>query len=336
MSEQVLEGKSTVVTGAGGGIGRAIALEMARQGARVVASDVGAALDGNGVSVSAADKVVAEIRNAGGTAIAHYGSVADFAAAEDLVKTCAREFGGVDILVNVAGNLRDRMVWNLSEDDWDAVISVHLKGTFNTCRHAAGLMRQQRGGRIVNTTSGSWLGNIGQANYVAAKGGIVSLSRALALELGRYGVTCNCIAPVAATRMTLNDNIKSVWQTKLGKGLMTREMYDRLMATPGPEYLAPFVAYLASDSAANINGKVFHVEGGLIGIYSEPEESKTIFKEGMWTQEELQRIVPNTLAQGLINPAPPEPQPKPSKPCARRTLRTIRHVAGDRSAASCT
>ncbi|HLA18436.1 MAG TPA: SDR family NAD(P)-dependent oxidoreductase, partial [Dehalococcoidia bacterium] len=198
-----LEGRNAVVTGAGRGIGRAVALALAAEGASVVVNDPGVNVDGSGHDAGPADQVAAEVRAVGGTAVANYDSVADLAGGENMVRQCADAFGRVDILVNVAGILRDRMIFNMSEEEWDAVIAVHLKGHYNTIKPASVLMRQQRYGRIVNFSSISGLRGIsGQSNYGAAKAGIAGLTRVVARDLGRYGVTCNAIAPGAQTRMT--------------------------------------------------------------------------------------------------------------------------------------
>lgn len=306
-----LKDKAAVVTGAGRGIGREIALFLAAEGAKVVVVDPGVNRDGSGADLSAADQVVAEIKEKGGTAVANYGSVADFKVAAEIIEACVANFGRIDILANCAGILRERMVWNMSEEEWDAVITVHLKGTFNMCRHACSKMREQRYGRIVNFTSDAWRGTVGQCNYGAAKGGIVSLTYSLAREMGRYGVTVNAVAPLAATRMTLTEEVKAGWKKRLEAGIITKEYYDSLMAMPGPEYIPPMVAYLASDAAANINGQVFHIERGRVGIYSEPVEVKAIYKnveEGMFRLGELEEWVPKTLLTGYTNPAPPEAQ----------------------------
>src|SRR5205809_2747619 len=197
-----LEGRAGVVTGAGRGIGRAVAELLAAEGAAVVVNDLGAEVDGTGASRRVADEVVEAIRARGGTAVANADSVADFAAAERLVETAVKEFGAIDILVNNAGILRDRMIFNMSEEEWDAVIDTHLKGTFAVTRAAAPRMKEQRSGRFVNMTSTSGLvGNIGQANYAAAKLGIVGLTKVVALDMARYNVTANCISPFAWTRM---------------------------------------------------------------------------------------------------------------------------------------
>ncbi|MBC7324761.1 MAG: SDR family oxidoreductase, partial [Moorella sp. (in: Bacteria)] len=273
-----LKGKAAVVTGAGRGIGREIALALAAEGAGVVVVDPGVARDGSGTDLTPAEEVVSEIKARGGVAVANFNSVADFRAAEEIIKSCVENFGRVDIVVNCAGVLRERMIWNMTEEDWDTVINVHLKGTFNVCRHACVKMREQRSGRIINFTSDAWRGTVGQCNYGAAKGGIVSLTRAIAREMGRYGVTANCVAPIAATRMTMTEEVKAGMKKRLESGLITKEFYDSFMAMPGPEYVPPMVVYLASDAAANINGQVFHIEKGRAAIYSEPIEVRAIYK----------------------------------------------------------
>ncbi|MFO8011536.1 MAG: SDR family NAD(P)-dependent oxidoreductase [Dehalococcoidia bacterium] len=295
-----LEGKCAVVTGAGRGIGRAVAMELAKEGAKVVVCDLGTGRTGEGEDRSPAEEVAAEIMSAGNEAIANAESVSDFTAAGRMIQNCVDTFGRIDILINCAGIVRDRMLHKMSEEEFDAVIAVHLKGTFNTMHHAAVFMRQQQFGRIVNTASESWLGVVaGQANYAAAKGGIVSMTREAAGELRKYGVTVNAIAPMAATRMNMNDDVIANYKKMLENGIITQEIYDEMMNMPGPEYLAPVVAYLATDQAASITGKVIACGGGKMAIYSEPVLARAIFKdyrkEGPWTVDDLTRLVPGTL-----------------------------------------
>ena len=304
---QRLKDKSAVVTGAGGGIGKAIALALVEEGANVVVNDLGGTLDGTSSSATPADETVAMIKKAGGKAVANYDSVVDFTSAKRIIDTCVEHFGKLDILVNVAGILRDRMVFNMSAEEWDAVLKVHLYGTFNCCRHACALMRQQRSGRIINTTSDAWVQTVGHVNYGAAKGGIVTLTKSIAREMGRYGVTCNVFAPVAATRMTLSEETKAGFKKRYEAGLVTKERYEELVGMPGPEFVGPFIAYLATDEAADINGCVFQVSGGRVGLYSEPQLTRFIFKtEGKRTVDELVKEVPKSLTQGIANPAPPK------------------------------
>ncbi len=306
-----LQGKNAVVTGGAGGLGKAICMAFVAEGANVVVSDIGASREGAGAAAGPADAVVAEIKSKGGNAIANYESVVNFTAAEKLIKTCVEKFGKIDILVNAHGNLRDRMIWNMSEEEWDMVMNVHLKGTFNTCRHACAVMREQKSGRILNVTSDAWRGTVGHANYGAVKGGVVSLTYAIAREMGRYGITCNAFAPIAATRMTMTDEVKANMKKRLDAGIITKSYYDSFMAMPGPEHVPPFLVYLASDEAWNINGQVFHLEKGRVGMYSEPVEVKAIYNTGeIWDVEQLVDIVPTTLLTGYTNIAPPEKEKK--------------------------
>src|SRR5271165_4310706 len=234
-----LENKAGIVTGAGRGIGRSVALLMAREGASVIVNDPGAGRNGEVTTERPADEVVAEIAKAGGDALTNYGSVADYASAGRMVRQCADTFGKIDFVVNAAGVLRERMIWNMTEDDFDAVISVHLKGTWNMSHHAIKLMRGARYGRIVNFSSDAFKGSVGQCNYSAAKAGIIGLTRSIARETGRYGITANAMCPMAATRMTVNDGVIAGWKRRLERGLLTQAQYDSRMAMPGPEFVAP-------------------------------------------------------------------------------------------------
>ncbi|MEV6166090.1 3-oxoacyl-ACP reductase [Streptomyces sp. NPDC052052] len=263
-----LHGMSAIVTGAGRGLGRAEALELARLGASVVVNDYGQpGRDGSGeASATPAEEVVEEIRAAGGRAIAHLGDVADHDQARGLVELAVGTYGKLDILVNNAGILRDRMVFSMTEGEWDSVIRVHLKGHFNTTRFAASHWRtraKESGGpvhgRIINTSSEAFLaGSAGQPNYAAAKGGIVGLTTSTALALARYGVTANVICPRARTRMT--EDVFAGFQEPTGGRL------DAL----APEHVAPLVGYLASPAAAKVNGQLLVVHGGMVAIVERP------------------------------------------------------------------
>jgi len=289
-----LQGKSIVITGSGRGIGRALAMLAAAEGAKVVVNDPGVSMDGSGSDKSPADEVVDAIRSAGGTAVANYDSVASMQGGENIIKTCVDSFGRIDCLINVAGILRDRMIFNMSEQEWDDVIAVHLKGHFACTRAAVVLMRQQRYGRIINFSSISGLrGNAGQANYGAAKAGIAGFTRVVARDLGRYGVTCNAIAPMAITRMT------AAVPQRPG-GVVGGDVQEML-----PEHIAPMTLYLATDEAWNINGQIFHVAGGMVSLARTETPIATITKNGKWTLEELAMLVPQYLVQGAPNPAPP-------------------------------
>jgi NAD(P)-dependent dehydrogenase (short-subunit alcohol dehydrogenase family) len=302
-----LEGRNAVVTGAGRGIGRGVAMLLASEGANVVVNDPGVSVDGSGHDNGPADQVVDEIKAARGNAVANYDSVADTAGGENMVKQCVDSFGRIDILINVAGILRDRMVFNMAEEEWDDVINVHLKGHFNTIKPASQLMRQQRGGRIVNFSSISGLrGNSGQANYGAAKAGIAGLTRVVARDLGRYGVTCNAIAPGAQTRMiqTVPDASR---QLRTQRGITTTPQSQLRLVDPTPEHVAPMTVWLCTDSAWNVNGKIFHVAGGTVALAHEESPITQIEKDGKWSINELRTLVPTQLLAGIPNPAPPPP-----------------------------
>ena len=296
-----LKGKVAIVTGAGRGIGRGEALALASEGAKVVVNDLGGARDGTGVSTTPADEVVEEIKKMGGEAVANYDSVTTMQGGENIIKTATEAFGRLDILVNNAGIVRDKMVFNMTEEEWDMVLKVHLYGHFFTTRHACVLFRQQRSGRIINTSSVAGLGfTFGQANYGAAKEGIIGLTRQVAKDMGRYGVTCNAIRPNAGTRISLDDELRKAWE-KAGMASLAEHL-EQLR----PEDIAPLVVWLASDDAANVNGRTFYVETGKVALYSEPVEEKALVKVGGWTIDELFMFMPTTLATGLVNPAPPK------------------------------
>ena len=270
-----LDGRVAIVTGAGRGIGRSVASLLAREGAAVVINDRGVAVDGSGSDAGPAQQAVDEITAAGGKAIANGADISDHAAAEDLIKTAISEFGQLDVVVNVAGILRDRMVFNMTEQEWDDVIRVHLKGTFNTTKFASAHWRSLRDesaqNRIINFTSVSGLhGAPGQPNYAAAKMGIVGLTYSSAHALAKYGVTVNAISPAAATRMT--DSIPTERQRS-----RTETVDER-----SPDNVAPVVAYLASERSGWINGRIVHSSGYEVSLYSDPQPVIRLIGTAPW------------------------------------------------------
>jgi len=301
----LLDGKVVVITGAGRGLGRAEALLFASEGAKVLINDLGGGSDGTGAASVPADEVVAEIKKIGGQAVANYDSVSTWKGAENIIKTAVDSFGKIDVLVNNAGILRDRMVFNMTEDEWDIIQKVHLYGHFFCTRHACAFFRQQRSGRIINTSSQAGLGNLGQANYSAAKEGIVGFTRTVAMDMGKYGVTVNCIRPIAATRLTVTPELQAAMEKKAkeGGGGLGLDIGAELKKM-APEHIAPLVVYLTTDGAAGINGKTFFVGGGEIGLYSEPTIVTSIFKDGVWTVKELADLMPKSVAKGMLPPAP--------------------------------
>lgn len=296
-----LKGKVVVITGAGGGIGRGHALAFASEGAKVVVNDVGAAVTGQGASSTPAQKVVDEIKALGGEAVPNFDSVSVKEGAENIIKTAVDKFGKLDVLVNNAGILRDRMIYNMSDEEFESVIKVHIYGHFFCTRAACVLFRQQKSGRIINTASTSGLGNRGQSNYSIAKEGIVGLTRTVAQEMGRYGVTCNAIRPNAGTRMTLSDDMKQAAARTGSDGMI------KMLEMMKPEDIAPLVVFLASDAAANINGRTFFVQTGRIALYSEPEQIKNISKPGVgFTIDEVFDLLPKNVTGDLVNRFPPQ------------------------------
>jgi NAD(P)-dependent dehydrogenase (short-subunit alcohol dehydrogenase family) len=292
----ICDGRVVIVTGAGRGIGRGHALEFARQGAKVVVNDLGAEVDGSGRSTGPAGEVVEAIRAAGGEAIANGADVADWAQAEALVAAAVDAFGHLDVLVNNAGFLRDRMLANTSEDEWDAVIRVHLKGHFAPTRHAIAHWRErskageQVDGRIINTSSGAGLlGSVGQGNYAAAKAGIAALTLVESAELARYRVTANAIAPAARTRMT-----EAVFADTMAK---PAEGEFDVMA---PENVAPLVVWLGSKDSHKVTGRVFEIEGGKLSVADGWQHGPSFDKGARWEPDEIGSVVIDLLAEAPI------------------------------------
>ena len=290
----ICDGRVVIVTGAGRGIGRGHAIEFARQGAKVVVNDLGGSVEGSGSDLSPAQQVVEEIKGMGAEAIANGDNVADWEGAQRLINTAVETFGDLHVLVNNAGILRDRMLVNMTEEEWDAVINVHLKGTFGPARWAAAYWREkakageQLDVRIINTSSTSGIfGNPGQTNYGAAKAGIAAFTIIAARELGRYGVTVNAIAPAALTRMTEN----------LGMGARARERkpedFDRMSA----ENIAPLVVWLGSPESKEITGRVFLVSGGRVAVAEGWNRGPSQDKGDRWEPAELGDVIPKLVAQ---------------------------------------
>ncbi len=277
---KLLEGKVAVVTGAGSGIGRAEAIGLAKQGAKVVVNDIGTSAYGQGISQEPADNVVREIRAAGNIAIACYDSVTSEKGAENIIQTALDNYGRIDILINNAGLVKDpKNIADINPDDWDIIMKTHLYGTFYCTRRACSYMRKQKYGRIINTSSHVGLGWSGFVSYAAAKEGIVGLTRVVARDMAEFGVTCNAIRPIAAWRGAVEKNPK--------------------VEANKPEDVAALVVYLASEQADHINGCIFEVWRGHVGIFTDPPPvQEALEKEGAWTTEELAEAIPQTLTKG--------------------------------------
>jgi len=281
----LLDGRVAVVTGSGRGIGREFALTLAAEGASLVINDIGVSLDGQGTKDDPALAVCQEIIDFGGAAVPNYDSVTDFAAAENLISTAVKEFGTIDILVNNAGIVRDRTLVKMSEEDFDAVVAVHMKGTFNCTRHAAPIMKEKGYGRIVNITSSSGLrGNFGQTNYGAAKAAIMGMTFVWSLELGRSGITVNAVAPAGATRMTA-------------------ALFERSGTAPPPEQdpslNAPLVAFLASERAGHVNGQILGRSDYAFTLFQQPKPIAAMWRDGGWTPELVADNFDKILGQHL-------------------------------------
>ena len=296
---RLLEGKVAIITGSGRGIGREEALLMAKHGCKVVVNDLGAHFDGSGQSTnSPAQEVVSEIKKMGGDAIANGESVSDFKGATRIIECAIDTFGKLNIVINNAGILRDRMIFNMGEEDWDAVISVHLKGSFNMARHACEYWREEHkkgsilNGRIINTSSDAGLlGNVGQGNYGSAKAALATMAIIIDKEMSKYGVTANAIAPIARTRLTVD-------ATPSTAGIMGREVKEGEFDVFGPQNIAPLIAWLASDDAKDVHGEIFRVGGGTVWLMQGWHTVGKVSKKATWEPADLGGQLKAELAKG--------------------------------------
>jgi NAD(P)-dependent dehydrogenase (short-subunit alcohol dehydrogenase family) len=298
--ERFLEGKVAVVTGAGRGLGRAEAIALADAGASVVVNDLGTDLEGLGSSREPADEVVQEIVQRGGRAVANYASVADYAGAGRIIQQAVDTFGRIDILVNNAGILSYDTLDEYTPEEWDKVISVHLTGTFYMCKHAVPHMRAQHYGRIINTTSNAWNLPTGLIGYAAAKGGVTTMTWALAFDLRPDGINVNAIAPFGHTRGVEPGLARK--KKRYEKGQISSERYNKTPVYPDASYSTGMLLFLLSPEADEINGCVVRSGGGKVSRFAHPDDSMTLWrdyeKDGPWTVEELRKILPNTMFAG--------------------------------------
>ncbi len=300
----LLEGKVAVVTGSGRGIGRGIALALAREGARVVVNDVGCSLDGRGSETDPAAQVCREIEALGGKAVPNYDSVAQYDSAKRIIQTAVDSFGRIDILVNNAGIVRDRSIMKMTEEDFDAVLAVHLKGSFNCGSHAIPLMREQGFGRIINITSSAGLrGNFGQTNYSAAKAALMGITFTWSIELAKYGITVNALAPSGMTRM-----VGSM------PGMENRPVSPEM----NPDLNGPLVAFLASDRAAHVNGQIFGRRGYAFTIFQTPRPIASMYKEGGFTAQEIAEQFDASLGEHLQQIGIPQTRREPAPGAAKK------------------
>ena len=303
-----LEGKVAVVTGAGRGVGRGVALLMAEEGAKVVVNDLGCEVDGTGSSQAPADNVVAEITARGGEAVANYDNMALMEGGEAVIQQAVDTYGQIDVLANCAGMLRDRMIWQMTPDDWDRVLLNNAKSAFTATKFACILFRQQRSGRIVNMTSDSGLGDVGRSNYAAASEAIIGLTRTVGRDMGRYGITCNAISPIVETRLFPGSveeyRVSAVDSPTRDEraGIFTPEGVGDWEG-PGwpddPENVAPLAVYLCTDAAPHVNCNVFGVRGGSIYLYSNPRIERAVQKWGNFTMEDMDVLFPKMIGTGF-------------------------------------
>ena len=290
----ILKDKVAVISGSGQGIGKAIAMALAKEGAKVVTNN-----RWPGTPAGDAETTASEIVNMGGKAVAFFGDVSRFRVARDFIKTAVDNFGRLDILINNAGIIARDWVWNITEKAWDRCVDSSLKSSFNCIRHSSNIMREQRWGRIINTTSLNWTGTQGGSDYCAAKAGIIALTKCVALEMSSYSVTCNAYAPVAATRMSLSDEALSWNKMRHKTGVHDEDTTKIFLNPPRPEVVTPLLVYLCTDEAASVNGQVFVIRESHITTYSMPEEINPIDKKkGLWTVEELRELIPKMVLKG--------------------------------------